>query len=127
MRQFRTNLQTKLLLTTLSFLLLLGVAVGMLVTRGFKATQQNAAEQSVARLNAQGRNALRTLVDREGQITFNYIQQPARATRLAAEYLGPSKRTGIVKALLLLPSLSILMGICLIAAGRQPVQRDHSV
>jgi signal transduction histidine kinase len=85
------SLQTKLLSITFFFLLLLAAAVGLIVIRGFRMTQHNASKQSVAGLDTQGRNALRALVDREAQITANYIQLPSRAARIAAQYLGATE------------------------------------
>ncbi len=88
MRSRLNSLQSKLLLTTLAFLIVLAAAMAQLVTHGFRITQQNAARQSIAGLDAQGRDALRALVEREGEVTANYLAQPARASRIAAEYLG---------------------------------------
>src|SRR6476469_9229562 len=87
MRSHLSSLRTKLLLVTLTFLVILATALIALVTYGFSTTQQNAKQQSIAGLQAQGRDSLRALVEREGQITNAYLEQPARASRFAAEYL----------------------------------------
>ncbi len=92
MRQSHLSLKTKLLIPTLGFLGLLAVAMLGLVLLGFNATQHNAADQSVAGLDAQGRSALRELVDREAQITSNYIRLSSDAATVAAQYLGSIKQ-----------------------------------
>ena len=81
------SLRTKLLLATLSFLAVIAVAFALLVNYGFRQTQQNAKQQSIAGLQAQGRSSLQALVEREGQLTMIYLQQPATASRTAAEYM----------------------------------------
>ncbi len=85
-------------LITLASLLLLASALAFTVTRGFYATQRNAAQQSVAGLQEQGKNALRDLVQREGQLTTYYLQQPARASRIAAASLGATEETAAMAA-----------------------------
>lgn len=86
------SLQAKLLLTTFAFLVILAIALGLLVTYGFRETQRNATEQSVASLDTQGQQALRTLVEREGRLTTLYFQQPALASRAAAEHLSATEQ-----------------------------------
>ncbi len=83
-----SSLRTKLLLATFTFLVILATALTALVTYGFRTTQQNAKQQSIAGLQAQGRDSLRTLIEREGQLTSVYLQQPAAASRTAAAYLS---------------------------------------
>ena len=85
------SLRTKLLLATLSFLAVIAVAFALLVSYGFSQTQQNAKQQSIAGLQAQGRSSLQALVEREGQLTMIYLQQPATASRTAAEYMPAAK------------------------------------
>lgn len=91
MRFVPSNLQAKLIYTTAAFLLILATAVALLVTHGFRSTQQTAAKQSIAGLDTQGRDALLALVEREGQITGVYLGQPARASYTAAQFLGSVK------------------------------------
>lgn len=93
MRSTFMTLRAKLFLITLASLLLLASALAFTVTRGFYATQRNAAQQSVAGLQEQGKNALRDLVQREGQLTTYYLQQPARASRIAAASLGATEES----------------------------------
>jgi signal transduction histidine kinase/ActR/RegA family two-component response regulator len=88
MRSHLSSLRTKLLLATSLFLVILAAALATLVTYGFSATQQNAKQQSIAGLQAQGRDSLRTLIEREGQLTTVYLHQPAEASRTAASYLS---------------------------------------
>ena len=91
MRLPLTSLRSRLLLTTLAFLAVLATALGLLVTYGFRETQQNAKQQSVAGLQTQGRDALGALVQREGQLSTLYFQQPATASHIAIDYLGAMK------------------------------------
>ncbi len=91
----RTNLRslhTKVLLATLTFLSILATAVAVLVTHGFRETQQNAKQQSILGLQAQGRDSLRALLEREAQLTTIYLQEPAAASRTAAQYLSALKQ-----------------------------------
>lgn len=86
------SLQAKFLLTTLTFLAVLATALSLLVAYGFGQTQRDAAQQSVAGLRTQGSEALRTLVEREGQLTAVYLQEPATASRIAAQYVSTRKQ-----------------------------------
>src|SRR5688500_11948975 len=88
MRSHMSSLRTKLLLATFAFLVILAAALAALVTYGFSVTQQNARQQSIAGLQAQGRDSLRTLIEREGQLTVFYLDQPAEASHTAAAYLS---------------------------------------
>src|SRR5882757_9868251 len=88
MRSHFSSLRTKVLFTTFTFLVILAAALAGLVTYGFSSTQQNAKQQSIAGLQAQGRDSLRALIEREGQLTTFYLQQPAEASRTAATYLS---------------------------------------
>jgi signal transduction histidine kinase len=88
MRSYLNSLRAKLLLATFTFLVILAVAFALLVTYGFGETQRNAKQQSISGLQVQGRDSLRALVEREGQLTTIYLQQPAAASRTAAEYLN---------------------------------------
>jgi signal transduction histidine kinase/ActR/RegA family two-component response regulator len=86
------SLRAKLLIATLTFLVIIGVALGLLVAYGFQQTQRDAAEQSIAGLQTQGGEALRTLVEREGQLTALYLQEPATASRTATEFVIARKQ-----------------------------------
>jgi signal transduction histidine kinase/ActR/RegA family two-component response regulator len=99
------SLRAKLLLATFTFLMVLAAALALLVAFGFRQTQQDAAQQSIAGLQAQGREALRTLVEREGQLTTFYLEQPATASRIAAEYLGTMKQLAGTRSVDSLPPL----------------------
>ena len=88
------SLRTKMLLATLLFLCVLATALALLVTYGFGETQQNAKQQSISGLQAQGRDSLRALVEREGKLTTTYLQQPAQASRTAARYLQAMAQAG---------------------------------
>jgi hypothetical protein len=84
----------------------LATALALLVMHGFRVTQHTASQQSITGLEAQGRDALAALVAREGQLTTNYLQQPARASRIAAEYLGSMKQQTDDRAVGTLPALT---------------------
>jgi signal transduction histidine kinase/DNA-binding response OmpR family regulator len=84
------SLQSKLFATIFAFLVVLAVAVSWLMVSGFRQTQLNAKQQSVVGLQAQGRDSLQALVDREAGLTASYLAQPARATRLAVQHLVAS-------------------------------------
>ena len=58
MRLPLNSLRAKLLLTTLAFLVILASALALLVTYGFRETQQNAKQQSIAGLQTQGRDCI---------------------------------------------------------------------
>ncbi len=92
-----TSLRTKLIFMILIFLTMLATALSWLVMYGFGETQKNATQQSIAGLHAQGREALHTLIDREGQLSNLYFHQPAAASRTAAEYLSAIKQTGYIE------------------------------
>ncbi|MCX7792274.1 MAG: ATP-binding protein [Chloroflexaceae bacterium] len=81
-------MQGRMLFATVVFLALLATALALVVTRGFSQTQENAARQSVAGLQAQGREALRDLVDREAQLTRLYFKEAANISKTLASYLG---------------------------------------
>jgi signal transduction histidine kinase/FixJ family two-component response regulator len=106
MRSRLSSLRTKLLLATFTFLVILATALTALVTYGFSTTQQNAKQQSIAGLQAQGRDSLRALVEREGQLTSLYLQQPAMASHSAAEYLQATDQINKVRTLTLMPPLT---------------------
>jgi signal transduction histidine kinase/ActR/RegA family two-component response regulator len=106
MRSHLSSLRTKLLLATFTFLVILATALTALVTYGFRTTQQNAKQQSIAGLQAQGRDSLRALVEREGQLTSLYLQQPAMASHSAAEYLQAIDQTYKSEMLTSLPPLT---------------------
>lgn len=90
------SLRFKLLGTTLGFLLMLAIILAMLVIHGFRQTQQHAEQQSINGLQAQGRDALKALIEREGPLSSFYFQQPATASRTAAQYLAStSERDGL--------------------------------
>jgi signal transduction histidine kinase/CheY-like chemotaxis protein len=94
MRAFFDSLRVKLLVPTFIFLVMLALAVGILINYGFRQTQANAKRQSIAGLQAQGREALSTLVDREGQLTTAYFDNAAGASRTAARYLSGVQEQG---------------------------------
>jgi signal transduction histidine kinase len=94
MLSFLNSLRAKLLVTTLAFVTVLAFALALLIIYGFRETQANAKAQSIAGLQEQGREALRTLVDREAQLTTFYFQEPATASRTAAHYLSSMKQLG---------------------------------
>ncbi|MCG8349066.1 MAG: response regulator [Chloroflexales bacterium] len=81
------SLRTKLIVATFAFLAILALALTLLVTYGFRQTQQNAKEQSIAGLQMQGRDSLQALIQREANLTSSYLHQPAMAGRTAVEYL----------------------------------------
>lgn len=81
------SLQSKLIVTIVVSLAALAAAVSWLMVAGFRQTQQNARQQSVAALQDQGRDSLQALIDREAGLTAYYLAEPARMTRLAVEHL----------------------------------------
>jgi anti-anti-sigma regulatory factor/HAMP domain-containing protein len=87
MFSFLHSLRAKLILSTLVFLLLLATALALLIGYGFQETQRNAAEQSVEGLRREGLQTLHMLIEHEGLLTTRYFQQPALASRAAAEHL----------------------------------------
>jgi signal transduction histidine kinase len=81
------SLYGKILLTILVFFIALAAALATLVEYSFRQTQQSAKQASITGLQAQGRDSLRALIEREGQLTSLYLSQSASAGLLAAEYL----------------------------------------
>ncbi len=86
------SLRVKLLFVIVMFLIILASALAWLVNYGFRETQRNAKQQSINGLQSQGRDSLRTLVDREAQLTTLYFQQPAQASRTAVDYLAAMRQ-----------------------------------
>jgi signal transduction histidine kinase/DNA-binding response OmpR family regulator len=89
------RLGPKLILTTMTFLLLLAIATSFLVTQGFHQTQNDATQRSAEGLEVQGRDALLTLTRREAQISTLQFQQAAITIRHAAAYMVKSSQLGI--------------------------------
>jgi signal transduction histidine kinase/DNA-binding response OmpR family regulator len=89
------RLGPKLILTTITFLLLLAIATSFLVTQGFHQTQNDATQRSAEGLKTQGRDALLTLTQREAQISILQFQQAAISIRYSADYLVTSSQFGI--------------------------------
>jgi Cache domain len=89
------SLHAKVLLSTLAFLGILALVVAFLVTNGFSETQQNAKQQSILGLQAQGRDSLSGLLEREAQLTTAYLQEPAAASRTAAQHLSAIKQLSV--------------------------------
>src|SRR5439155_11562726 len=90
------RLRLKLILITIIFLLLLGIATSFLVTQGFHQTQNGATQRSVEGLEIQGRDALLGLTQREAQISNLQFQQAAITIRHSADYFVISNRLGIM-------------------------------
>jgi len=82
------SMRGRLIMFTAVFLLLLATALALVIAQGFRQTEANAARQSVSGLQIQGREALRTLLDTEGQLTSLYFQDAAEIGRTASSYLS---------------------------------------
>ncbi|MDP9374410.1 MAG: PAS domain S-box protein [Chloroflexota bacterium] len=88
------RLGLKLMLITLVALVLLAAATAGLVTRGFRQTQREVTGRSAAGLEAQGREALVKLAERETELTAAALGQGVTASQSAARYLGEMIRLG---------------------------------
>ncbi|MBV9788472.1 MAG: response regulator, partial [Chloroflexi bacterium] len=80
------RLGPKLILTTLVFLLLLAIATALLVTQGFRQTQNDATRRSSEGLEAQGRDALLKLTQNEASLSTNLFHQAVITANQAADY-----------------------------------------
>ncbi len=88
------GLGLKLLLITLVALVLLAAATAGLVTRSFRHSQREVTARSAEALEAQGRDALVKLLQREREIGAARLQQGAATSQLAAQYLVDAIRLG---------------------------------
>ncbi|HEY0602157.1 MAG TPA: ATP-binding protein, partial [Herpetosiphonaceae bacterium] len=80
------RLGPKLILTTLIFLLVLAIATALLVTQGFRQTQNDATRRSSEGLEAQGRDALLKLTQNEANLSTNLFHQAVITANQAAQY-----------------------------------------
>ena len=80
------RLGPKLILTTLIFLLVLAIATALLVTQGFRQTQNDATRRSSEGLEAQGRDALLKLTQNEAGLSTNLFHQAVITANQAAQY-----------------------------------------
>lgn len=88
------RLGSKLLLTTLVFVLVLATATAILVTRGFRSTQDDATQRSKEGLESQGRESLLALTKREAEISAAQLQRAISAGQQAAQYFVAMARLG---------------------------------
>jgi signal transduction histidine kinase/CheY-like chemotaxis protein len=88
------RLGPKLILTTLVFLFLLATATALLMTRGFRQTQNDATRRSIEGLETQGSDALLKLTDREAQISTAQFQQAVTAVQNSAQYFLDMAKLG---------------------------------
>ncbi|HEX6287787.1 MAG TPA: response regulator [Herpetosiphonaceae bacterium] len=90
------RLGPKLILTTLIFLLVLASATALLVTRGFRQTQNDATRRSIEGLEAQGSTALLALTAREALLSASLFNHAVPVGKSVAEYFVAMLRIGPV-------------------------------
>ena len=78
----------------LAFLLILAIATGWLVARGFSQAEQAAVQHSADSLKRQSQAALVQLTSQEAQIYDQELQNAAQVTRIAADYMTRTHDTG---------------------------------
>lgn len=88
MQPFLNRLSTRIALLTIGFLGLLAAVTALLLHAGFRDMERTATSQSIMSLEQQGQDTVRTLVVREAELTAQYFQQPAQASRIAAQALS---------------------------------------
>jgi rsbT co-antagonist protein RsbR len=88
------RLGPKLLLTTIIFLLVLATVTAVLVTRGFRRTQQDATNLSRIGLERQGTASLTTLTQREALVSTLQFQGAITAGQHAAQMMTTFTRLG---------------------------------
>jgi signal transduction histidine kinase/CheY-like chemotaxis protein len=86
MFSFSSHLGPKLILTTLVFLLGLATATALLVTQGFRQTQNNATQRSKEGLEVQGRSALLKMTHHEADLSTNLFHQAVITAQQGAQY-----------------------------------------
>jgi rsbT co-antagonist protein RsbR len=88
------RLGSKLLLTTIVFLVVLATVTSMLLTRGFRQTQQDATNLSRVGLETQGTVSLAALAQREAEVARWQLQGAITAGQHAAQMMSTFIRVG---------------------------------
>lgn len=88
------RLGPKLILTTLAFLLVLAIATALLVTQGFRQTQNDATRRSSEGLEVQGRDALLKLTQNEANLSTNLFHQAVITANQGAQYFASMAELG---------------------------------
>ena len=81
------RISVKITAGVLSFVLLLAVVTSLLVARGFNQAEQAAVQRSADSLQTQSRNTLIQLTAQEAQLYDLELQQAARVTKIAADFM----------------------------------------
>ena len=89
------RLTPKITVLMVLFAVLTGAATAVIVTHGFRQTQHTATERSAKGLEAQGRDALLALTEREAALTSARFTEAAQVGKIAAGYLVATVSRGI--------------------------------
>ncbi|ABU60253.1 histidine kinase [Roseiflexus castenholzii] len=88
------RISAKIAAGVMAFVLLLALVTGALVWRGFHQAEQAAAQRSADSLQTQSRNTLIQLTAQEAQLYDLELQQAARATKIAADFMAQARASG---------------------------------
>jgi signal transduction histidine kinase len=92
---FRINrISVKITAGVLAFVLLLAAVTSLLVARGFLQADQAAVQRSADSLERQSRETLVQLTEQEAQLYDLELQQAARLTRVAADFMAQTHASG---------------------------------
>jgi len=92
---FRMNrISVKITAGVLAFVLLLAAATSLLVARGFDQARQAAVQRSADSLQSQSRATLIQLTAQEAQLYALELQQAARVTKIAADFMTQAHAAG---------------------------------
>jgi signal transduction histidine kinase len=94
---FRMNrISVKVTAGVMAFVVLLAVVTSLLVARGFDQAGQAAVQRSADSLQTQSRATLIQLTEQEAQLYDLELQQAARVTKVAADFVVQSHNSGEV-------------------------------
>ena len=88
------RISAKITAGVMAFVLLLALVTGALVWRGFHQAEQAAAQRSADSLQTQSRATLIQLTAQEAQLSDLELQQAARATKIAADFIVQAHASG---------------------------------
>jgi signal transduction histidine kinase len=92
---FRMNrISVKVTAGVMAFVVLLAVVTSLLVARGFDQAGQAAVQRSADSLQSQSRATLIQLTEQEAQLYDLELQQAARVTKVAADFVVQSHNSG---------------------------------
>ncbi|MBI3175282.1 MAG: HAMP domain-containing protein [Chloroflexi bacterium] len=88
------RISVKITAGVLAFVLLLAVVTSLLVARGFDQAKQAAVQRSADSLQTQSRDTLIQLTAQEAQLYDLELQQAARVTKVAADFMAQAHASG---------------------------------